>query len=106
MKRRERRIDANGETHTEGMRGEGEGAQAWDSGISQSKGPGRLAGNVGGVRRSDETKDVLGRGRSPCRNKEEERRKRDDGQRICLAAARKNDAHQKNHFRPYRYGKP
>ena len=57
-KKGERKEDAGGETHMEGMRGEGEGAQAWDGGVSRSKGPGRQAGSVGGVRRSEETEDA------------------------------------------------
>ena len=54
----EKEGDADGETHTEGMSGEGEGSEEWDGGVSRSKGPGRQAGSVGGVRRSEGTEDA------------------------------------------------
>ena len=40
------------------MSGKGEGSEEWDGGVSGSKGPGRQAGSVGGVRRSEGTEDA------------------------------------------------
>ena len=75
------------------------------SGTSRSRGQrdqearsGALAGSGGQM-----GPGTMGRGRSPCRDEEEEKkRKRNDGQRICTAVARKNDADLSRPRRPWR----
>ena len=48
----------------------------WGGGVSWSKGPGRQAQSVGGVRRSNGTEDAEPRAQCPCRIEEEEKEKR------------------------------
>ena len=51
-------VGVEGETHAEAMCVDREGVKEWDSWALRSKGLGRQAGSIGGVKRSDETRDA------------------------------------------------